>query len=542
MSFLDSVVHPTQIANSLPGSRDASPLMRILEPSERMIAGIDEICPKSTRFAGLAMRVVFSCMVMLMAVAAVASPWFASDAGAQQTQVLGIRFGIHQTRTRIVVDLNASVPVNTRADSSPRRVVIDLPSVRWNLRASDQSEPKGLATGVRHGPVGDSGSRIVIDTATPVKIVNTMMLPPSGDAEGYRYVVDIAEDKDAGTSKPGVVAAAPARSEAKAPPRRKAEVRSPGPARPFVRVKPRPASPVTADIGDTATTQAPVGATVAPPDVDHTVEDQARAHPEPVNIPSRQASSPPSFIPAPRPGPEPGDPAMAGTGKPLIAIDAGHGGIDPGAIAVSGELEKNITLATARTLARILERTGRYRVLLVRDDDSFIRLRHRVEIAHRAGADMLISLHADSIDDQKFRGTSVYTLSETASDKEAALLASKENKVDIIGGTDLSHHDKLVASILIDLAQRDTNNKSIDLADLLINELGQVTHLVKNTRRYAGFVVLKSPDTPSVLIELGYLSNKTDAAELTRPSHQEKLAHAITQAINRYFSQLHAPL
>ncbi len=134
------------------------------------------------------------------------------------------------------------------------------------------------------------------------------------------------------------------------------------------------------------------------------------------------------------------------------------------------------------------------------------------------------------------RGASVYTLSEKASDREAARLAASENKVDILAGADLSNQDPVVRSILIDLAQRDTSNHSITLADDLVDQLGKVTYLVRHTRRFAGFVVLKSPETPSVLIELGYLSNAQDARRLAQPGYRAKLAAAIVRAIDRYFA------
>lgn len=220
---------------------------------------------------------------------------------------------------------------------------------------------------------------------------------------------------------------------------------------------------------------------------------------------------------------------------PVIAIDAGHGGIDPGAIAADGTFEKHITLAMAREVAELLTVSRRYRPFLVRKDDTFIKLRERIARARKANADIFISIHADSIEDSGFRGASVYTLSENASDKEAANLAAKENKADIIGGADLSNADEVLASILIDLSQRATNNESIAFADFLVDEVGQVTKLVKNTRRFAGFAVLKSPDLPSVLVELGYLSNTNDAERLKKQSHRIELGQAILKALDRYF-------
>ena len=172
---------------------------------------------------------------------------------------------------------------------------------------------------------------------------------------------------------------------------------------------------------------------------------------------------------------------------------------------------------------------------LTRDGDVFIRLRDRIARARELGGQVFISLHADSLRVAEQRGASVYTLSQTASDEEAARLAAKENKADILAAADLSQHDPTVATILIDLAQRDTNNKSIAFADLLAEELAGVTPLVRRHRRFAGFAVLKSPDMPSVLLELGYLSNPDDARNLARPNYRAKLGQAIVRSLDRHF-------
>jgi len=220
----------------------------------------------------------------------------------------------------------------------------------------------------------------------------------------------------------------------------------------------------------------------------------------------------------------------------MIVIDPGHGGIDPGASGLQGTYEKNVVLSTALQLRRQLVDTGRYDVILTRDDDSFVRLRDRLQIARASGGHLFLSLHADSLSSNKdVRGAAVYTISDTASDEEAERLASVENRADILGGVDLSHHEPLVTQILIDLAQRDANGKSLKIADLLVAELGDVTKLLRKQRQQAGFVVLKSPDMPSALVELGYLSNIKDERRLSDQDHLGDLAKAIVKAIDRYF-------
>jgi len=221
--------------------------------------------------------------------------------------------------------------------------------------------------------------------------------------------------------------------------------------------------------------------------------------------------------------------------KRIIVIDPGHGGVDPGAIGVSGIYEKYITLAAARDLKAYLDGTGRFEVHLTRNRDIFIPLRGRIERARDMNADLFISLHADTIRDRQIRGLSLYTLSERASDKEAAALAERENKADLIAGIDLSHESAEVTNILIDLAQRETMNQSAKLAALLVDELDKRVKILRNPHRFAGFAVLKAPDIPSVLIELGFLSNKSDEKALRSKNHRRNLAQSIAGAVDRYF-------
>lgn len=221
--------------------------------------------------------------------------------------------------------------------------------------------------------------------------------------------------------------------------------------------------------------------------------------------------------------------------KVLVAIDAGHGGVDPGAIGVSGVYEKQIVLNAARVLKSELERTGRYKVLLTRDRDVFLRLRERIAVARNAGADLFVSLHADSIPNRKLRGASVYTLSEKASDKEANLLAENENKSDIIAGMDFGTETPEVTSILIDLAQRETMNHSARFAGMLVREMRGEVKLLRTAHRFAGFAVLKAPDIPSVLVELGFLSNNHDEKLLRSNAHLKRVAAALRRSIDNYF-------
>lgn len=230
--------------------------------------------------------------------------------------------------------------------------------------------------------------------------------------------------------------------------------------------------------------------------------------------------------------------AKPGAGsKRVVVIDAGHGGVDPG--AVRGKVyEKHITLAVAREVQRRLEASGRYHVVMTRNRDVFLELRQRVDIARANEADVFISLHADTHPKVATRGASVYTLSETASDKEAAALAAKENRVDVIAGVDLTGHSPAVANFLIELRQRQTMNESAVFANMLIGQFGRSeVNVLSETHRFAGFAVLKSPDVPSVLVELGYLSNAHDRRMLQSKAFRRNTAVAILSAIDEYFKR-----
>lgn len=224
-------------------------------------------------------------------------------------------------------------------------------------------------------------------------------------------------------------------------------------------------------------------------------------------------------------------------GKRVIAIDAGHGGIDPGAVGATGIYEKRITLAAALQLAEALRETGQYHVVMTRETDVFLRLRKRVAVAREAGAELFLSLHADSIDNRTVRGSHVYSLSKTASDAEAAALAAKENKADLIAGLDLSEYSTDVHTILLDLSQRETNNTSIELADRMVDGFRQYgVQSLNRPHRQAGFAVLKAPDVPSVLIELGFLSNRKDEAMLLTAEGRAPIIRAIVASVNKHFA------
>lgn len=223
---------------------------------------------------------------------------------------------------------------------------------------------------------------------------------------------------------------------------------------------------------------------------------------------------------------------------PLVVIDAGHGGHDPGAISPhSGKREKDITLALAKAIRDDLVASGRVRVALTRSDDRFLVLEERFGIARRMKADLFISVHADAAENEGASGASVYTLSEVASDREAARLAARENKANIINGVDLGAHSSDVSSILIDLTQRETMNVASDFARLLQREAADDMKFRTTAHRFASFVVLKAPDTPSVLFETGFISNKDDAEFLASSAGQRRVARGVRDAVQIHFAR-----
>ena len=420
----------------------------------------------------------------------------------------------HDEGVRIVIDLGSKVPFQHRTFDHPPRLVVELPDVSWQIPERRGRRAYRMVRGFQFGRLKNGVSNLIIDVDRPFEIETVFELPPSATS-GYRIVTDLAPlppnvamrgqrvRSNAYETRPPVKATAPKR-DAKLPPWRKSERAA---EQQQERVRPAPSS------GQRTAAVVPRG---RPPWQQDSATSPRRADEQTAPVPTPR----PSLLPP----------------KRMIVIDPGHGGIDPGASGKLGTYEKNVVLAMALELRRRLVNTGRYDVILTRDDDSFVRLRDRLQIARASDGHLFLSLHADSLANNKeVRGAAVYTLSDQASSEEAERLASTENRADILGGIDLSHHEPLVTQILIDLAQRDANRKSLKIADFLVDELGAVTKLLRRQRQQAGFVVLKSPDMPSALVELGYLSNTEDERRLTNRDHLAELSKAIVKAIDRYF-------
>ena len=229
--------------------------------------------------------------------------------------------------------------------------------------------------------------------------------------------------------------------------------------------------------------------------------------------------------------------------KPVIVIDPGHGGIDPGAMGLNNVPEKTVVLAVAQQLKAALSQLGRYEVRMTRDKDVFISLDRRLKFSHDSASDLFISLHADSIEEknlaENIRGATVYTLSERASDDQARIMAEKENASDLLAGLetgDQTGKDQ-VRNILIDLLKRETSNFSADFSHVLVGRLAKSVTMARDPQRSAAFKVLKQTHAPSVLVELGYMSNGKEAAQMTTPAWQKQVAGSIAAAIDGYFAK-----
>lgn len=232
-------------------------------------------------------------------------------------------------------------------------------------------------------------------------------------------------------------------------------------------------------------------------------------------------------------------PAIIGKAKPalpVVILDPGHGGKDPGAVGYSGTYEKHVAYATAVELSKQLMRTGKYRVKLTRNSDKFIPLDGRVDFAQVSKADLFVSMHADALNNHSIRGASVYTLSNHASDAQSAALASVENSADKYGGPGVHVASPAVQKILASLVKLETKRESVAMAQNIVRSFQPRVGLLSNPRRYAAFVVLKSVNIPSILVEMGFMSNRNDEAALRTASYRSLVASSMRQAIDRHFA------
>lgn len=458
-----------------------------------------------------------------------------ASAHAADVKVIAQRLGHHATFDRFVLELEQAVPARAFLLHGPPRAVIDLPALDWPASVARDRRPLRVIERFRTGRWRPDIYRVVIELDGPAQVQRFEMLPASA-SHGPRLLLDLAPaSREAflaavgrieGEQELAVIASAsgqPAMAPTTAGPSgAPTATDSPTPA-------PLPAPVQLASLGD------PVSEIVAvPPPFPLPASAPSQAIPVRGNSAAVPAINTAATSVAPWPVPRPALPSAVY--RPLVVIDPGHGGVDPGAVNESGMLEKDITLAMGIILRDLLAANPHYRVRLTRDQDVFLRLRERYRFAQDLTADLFISLHADSLPGQKVRGASVYVLSEGASDAEADALAAKENASDLMAGFELAGDLNDVGSILIDLSMRENQSLSNRFADQLVASLRQETDLLNRPKRSAGFAVLKSHDVPSVLLEMGYLSDADDAALLVQGEYRRKLAHTIVRAIEQYFA------
>jgi len=397
--------------------------------------------------------------------------------------VSGIAVSPSYERTRISIGVDKTLAYRLAVAKAPDRLILDMPTVHWAIRPEDLPQPGGVVRSVRYGHQTLQTSRIIFDLFEPVAVANALVLDQSGT---NRHSLEIE-------LKPLAEAAANHSPDT------------------FAATRPLQSSRSSAD-----------GISVSQM-LRHTASEAASALP----VQSFDRGPP---VPAVRPP----IPAQV-IGRRIVVLDPGHGGKDPGATK-NGIREKDLTLATAREIKSALEATGRYDVHLTREGDTYIKLRDRYEIGRGHQANLFISIHADANPRRSARGASVYTLSNDASDAEAEALAQRENKSDFIAGLPVSEHSDGLMSILLDLAQRETLNSSAQAAEIFSEELQKSWVTIDPPHRYAGFAVLKAPDMPSLLLEMGFVTNAQDADMLRTARSRKPLVRGIVDAIDRYFA------
>lgn len=452
---------------------------------------------------GLPKALLRRVQLILVAVCVLLSPLALTPASGENATsgnaITGIRLGHIKLDTgnglRVVVEQAEPIVAQLFILDNPYRLVIDSPNTVWDIKTLPRSGTLDIAParayrfGVSEAKVG----RLVIEFDAPAAPLRAFTLPPrkiDGKSGGHRLVIDLVDR-----------------------------------------------GPTAFRVAQAALRKQPF------------IAEQGEALP--ANAPAVQLAKPATATPLPRPfivdnsdaGPTiSGKLASIATPVPrphrwIVVIDAGHGGKDPGALGGRGTREKDVTLKAAKALAIYLNQTGKVAARLTRDRDRFIHLRQRIKIARDQRADLFISLHADAAQSKRVYGLSVFSLSEVASDKEAAFLAKQGDQADLIGGPDLSKEDSLAANELLRMFQRESMNESAYLAKAILKEVRDLRGGTKRGHRFAGFAVLKSPDVPSVLVEMGFLTNNDDEKNLRRDAYLKKIATRLGRAIITYLDQ-----
>jgi N-acetylmuramoyl-L-alanine amidase len=413
---------------------------------------------------------------------------------AAPTRVTDVRLWSGPEGTRLVLDLSAPTKFEVFSVDDPDRVVIDLQNA--DLAAKDLPDGQGPVKRVRSGPQANHGLRLVLDLAAPQK-VRSFPVGPEGSA-GHRLVVEL-------------------------PP------------------LPLPALDTSATMASTSASANPSPGPSATPPAQSSNKPRNTAPSGTEALAAMSAAISPHQADAARPVKTLADADAKGRDL-VIAIDAGHGGQDPGALGRGGTREKDVTLSIARKLAAAINAEEGMRAVLIRDGDYFITLGARTRKARQLGADMFVSIHADSVLNREVSGSSVYVLSlRGATDEAARWLAERENAADLKGGVSLDDKSDLLASVLLDVTQKESVSNSVEAADAVLAALRRIGDVHRPRVQHAGFVVLKSPDIPSMLVETAFISNSTDERRLRDPEQQRRIAEAIGRGVRTYFYEKPPP-
>jgi N-acetylmuramoyl-L-alanine amidase len=460
---------------------------------------------------------------------------------AQASEIKGLHVETGATGTRAELRLDSKAEYKLISLANPDRLVVDLPGVGL-ARGVEMPAAAGLVKAVRSGQPVPGTTRIVFDLAAPVVALQPRL---EQGVDGARLVLEWPGDHG-GDPIARVIAAVQA-SDAATPASTPAQTPPPDPSAasaaatsrlianlPDVQpaaAQPNPASPPQPQPTSTPSLQRPVPTTTA------------------TGVPTRIATGVPApVVPktdttvAPDPRARTAQTLRAGMRPLVIAIDAGHGGQDPGAVGPSGKREKDITLAIARELARQINATPGLKAYLTRDTDMFIPLNHRARLARGAKADMFISIHADAAENRSAKGSSVYVLSlKGASSQRARWLADKENASDLIGGVRLAQTDDMLTNVLLDLTQSGHMKASEDAGNHILSGLKRIGNNHKPHIERANFAVLRTSDMPAMLVETAFLSNPDEERRLMDPDFQRTVARAVLDGVNTYFTSQPPP-
>jgi len=422
---------------------------------------------------------------------------FAVNAAYAAATVTAARVWPAAEYTRITLETSSPIRFSQSMVKDPERLVLDLEGIEPNAVLTSLSAKIGEADPyvklVRVGRFKPGVVRVVLDLKTEIK-PSVFVLPPVGEY-GHRLVVDIYP---AQALDPLMALVGSPRQAAEGGPEVEAQGRD--------------------KVADVAAQEIPL----------------LKADPvEPRGAPAATSTIVEKLLKSGKHKPE-----LQVMRLVTIAIDAGHGGEDPGALGARGSHEKDVTLAIAKRLKAVVDEEPNMRGVLIRDGDYFIPLNGRVVKARKLNADLFVSIHADAFIRPDARGSSVFALSERGATSAAARwLAKKENEADLIGGVNLDVKDPYLARTLLDLSQTATINDSLKLGKAVLNELGGINSLHKSAVEQAGFAVLKSPDIPSILVETAFISNPEEESRLTDNAYQDKMARAIFSGIKRYLAK-----